>query len=177
MAAALKSFSTWHEWKINYSKNLKRFSFLQLTYFERDSDSWQPPKKMKRLPEVLSSTGISLLIYFYFYFFEPSFTPSLPRFSGSCIRRRGQPAIVQITLSALAFERAPARTSSRFISPGWDGYCFGELRLTWLLWHKETSVFKGELDCFSTSKRHWTLVLYATPVQSMCFLTAAISCH
>lgn len=132
---------------------------------------------MKRLPEVLSTTGISLLIYFYFYFFEPSTTPSLPRFFGSCVRRRGQPAIVQITLSALAFERAPARTSSRFISPRWDGYCFGELRLTWLLWHKETSVFKGELDCFSTSKRHSTLVLYATPVQSMCILTAAKSCH
>lgn len=105
--------------KTHYSKNLKQFSFSSVDLFwERDSDSWQPRKKMRRLPEVLSTTGISLLIYFYFYFFEPSSTPSLPRFFRSCVRRRGQPAIVQITLSALAFERAPARTGSRFISPG-----------------------------------------------------------
>lgn len=54
----------------------------------------------------------------FLFFWTVYTTPSLPRFFGSCVRRRGQPAIVQITLSALAFERAPARTGSRFISPG-----------------------------------------------------------
>lgn len=54
--------------KMNHSKNLKWFSFLQSTYLERKSDNWQPQKKMKTLPAVLSTAGISLLIYFYFYF-------------------------------------------------------------------------------------------------------------